>query len=110
MNEFKWISEFDCHPFSATTWHPRNQNLYLFIFVIKCDQTFIPQTCRAIGPLKEKLNFFSPLGPKSDLDHKNSELKPHLVRASKWYLDDKNPIHSWETALIFPFSAFNISI
>ena len=52
-------------------------------------------------------NLFSPLGleAKSDFDHKTSKLKPHSVRVSERYMNDKNPIHVRETALIFRLNA-----
>ena len=56
----------------------------------------------------EKLDFVRLLGfeAKCDFDCKTYKLKQHLITASEWYLNDKNPpIHDQETASIFQFCA-----
>ena len=84
------ILEFDNHPLSAIILHPRKQNIY-----------------RAVGCLGENLDFFSPLGFEANcnFDYKAYKLKPHSIRASERYLNNKNPIHGQETALIFRLCA-----
>ena len=61
------ILEFDNHPLSATTLHPKKQNVELFYI---CDHamvmTFIPHIYRAVGPFGEKFDFLVPRNMKQD--------------------------------------------
>ena len=68
------------------------------IFAINNYQTLTSQILTELGPLEEKLDFFSPLGfeAKSDFDHKTSKINSHSVRTSKRYLNYKSPINGAE--------------
>ena len=87
--------------------HNNSGNSY--ILVISNNQSFISQILKVVGPLGEKLEFFSPLGfkIKSNFDLETTKLKLHSVRALKQYLNEKNLIHGRETATIWKFSAQN---
>ena len=84
------VLEFDSHPLSTIILDPRMQKIY-----------------RAVGYFGEMLDFFSPLGFEANynFDYKTYKLKPHPIRASEWYLNNKNPIYGQETVLIFRFCA-----
>ena len=88
---------------SALTLHKRKQNWIFFIFVINGNQIFLSQTYRIVGPLGEKLDFFSPLRfePKSEFGHETSKLNPHSIRASERNLNDKNLIHGQKRVINF---------
>ena len=45
-----------------------------------------------VGPLGEKLDFFSPLRfePESEFGHETSKLNPHSIRTSEQNLNNKN--------------------
>ena len=61
MNEFEWISEFTNQLIQTITLHQRKKNWNFFVFVINDNQAFVSEIYALIGPLKEKLDFFSPL-------------------------------------------------
>ena len=106
VNEFEGISEFNDHLISAITLHRRKKKCNFFTFVINGNQAFISQIYRVIGPLPEKVIFFNSLRfeAKSDFDHKTSKLKPHLIRVSERYLNEKNLICS-RVSIEFSISA-----
>ena len=74
------ILEFDNHPLSALSLHPRKQKAEILY-----NQTFMSRIYRVIRPMGEKLDFFRPLGfeAKQDFDNKTYKLKPHLITASE---------------------------
>ena len=61
------ILEFDNHPLSATTLHPKKQTVELFYI---CNHamvmTFISHIYRAVGPFGEKFDFLVPRNLKLD--------------------------------------------
>ena len=76
-----------------------------YTFGIKSIQIFISHIFTVLGPLGEKFILFMGFEPKSDFDHKTSEIKSHSTRFSKRYLGDKSPIHGRSrTAMIFQYS------
>ena len=77
------------------------------LFEINGNHAFISQIYRVVGPMGEKLDFFTPLGfeAKSEFHHKPLKLKPRMIRASKRYLNHNNPINGREMASISWFSA-----
>ena len=62
------ILEFDNHPLSATTLHPKKQKVELFFHI--CNHamvmTFISRIYRAVGPFGEKFDFLAPRNLKLD--------------------------------------------
>ena len=61
------ILEFDNHPLSATTLHPKNQKVELFYI---CNHamvmTFTSHIYRAVGPFEEQFDFLVPRNLKLD--------------------------------------------
>ena len=82
-------------------------NLKIFgIFVINNNKSFIFQNLKTVGPLGEKLDFFSPSGfeIQSNFDYRTSKIKFYSVSALKRCLNEKNPIHGQIMAAISKFS------
>ena len=63
------ILEFDNHPLSATTLHPKNQKVELFYI---CNHamvmTFTSHIYRAVGPFGEQFDFLGPTYRNLKLD------------------------------------------
>ena len=62
-----------------------------------------------VGPLGEKLDFFSPLRfePESEFGHETSKLNPHLIRAKP----EQQESDTWsKTPSIFLFSSENLNL
>ena len=60
------ILEFDNHPLSATTLHPKKQKVELYICYHAMAMTFISHIYRAVGPFGEKFDFLVPRNLKLD--------------------------------------------
>ena len=61
------ILEFDNHPLSATTLHPKKQKVeLLYICNHAMVMTFTSHIYRAVGPFGEKLDFLVPRNLKLD--------------------------------------------
>ena len=81
-------------------------NFISCIFVISNNKSFISQTLKVEGPLREKLDFFSPSGfeIQSEFDYRTSKMKFYSVRALKCYVNEKNLIHRRVAATISKLS------
>ena len=77
-----------------------------YIIGINNNQIFKSQILTVFDSLGEKFTFLNPLRfeAKSGFDHETSKIKSHSTKASKYNLNDKNPIHGRETTSIIRFS------
>ena len=79
--------------------------LNVYMLYVGNIQSFPPQIFEVVGPLRENLEFFSPLGfdIQRNSDHETPVIKLYSVRALKRYLNEKN-LHGRVTATISKFS------
>ena len=99
------------HSFSRNFTYKESKLEFLYI----CNHgnhTFLSQTYRIVGPLGEKLDFFSPLRfePKREFDNEISKLNPHSIRASERNLKDNYLIHGQKHHRLFLFGAENLNL
>ena len=107
----KWILmnilEFDNHPLSAIILHPKKQKvklLYIYNHATVIRLSYLRFIELSVAWEKSlKLDVFSPLEFEANcnFDYKTFKLNPHSIRASEWYMNNKNPIYGQETASIF---------